>query len=314
MPKTKKKRNCSKQTLKIGIISVPLSPDKKYFKVCGDSYIASSHLKWMKKNNVEFIIIPYDSENLQYYFNRIHGLYLPSGGAFAGTQKQYYKACKSLIKMAIKENEKGYYFPVWGCCMGFQQMLIIADGKDNLTDLLGQFNSLHNYMTNIDLTQEGKKSKIIKGLDESTFKKITRKKATLNNHKMGISPSDFDNNQGISEFYKNVGNSIDRDGKPFVAIIEAHDYPFYGVQWHPERNREMDAFVKFFVKEMRKNRRKIKRSGKKTMKTKKINCFNYSEGLYNKCNFYWHKKSSSHNKDMCSYAQLKHINSDSNMV
>lgn len=314
MPKTKKKRNCSKQTLKIGIISVPLSPDKKYFKVCGDSYIASSHLKWMKKNNVEFIIIPYDSENLQYYFNRIHGLYLPSGGAFAGTQKQYYKACKSLIKMAIKENEKGYYFPVWGCCMGFQQMLIIADGKDNLTDLLGQFNSLHNYMTNIDLTQEGKKSKIIKGLDESTFKKITRKKATLNNHKMGISPGDFDNNQGISEFYKNVGNSIDRDGKPFVAIIEAHDYPFYGVQWHPERNREMDAFVKFFVKEMRKNRRKIKRSGKKTMKTKKINCFNYSEGLYNKCNFYWHKKSSSHNKDMCSYAQLKHINSDSNMV
>ena len=314
MPKTKKKRNCSKQTLKIGIISVPLSPDKKYFKVCGDSYIASSHLKWMKKNNVEFIIIPYDSENLQYYFNRIHGLYLPSGGAFAGTQKQYYKACKSLIQMAIKENEKGYYFPVWGCCMGFQQMLIIADGKDNLTDLLGQFNSLHNYMTNIDLTEEGKKSKIIKGLDESTFKKITRKKATLNNHKMGISPSDFDNNQGISEFYKNVGNSIDRDGKPFVAIIEAHDYPFYGVQWHPERNREMDAFVKFFVKEMRKNRRKIKRSGKKTMKTKKINCFNYSEGLYNKCNFYWHKKSSSHNKDMCSYAQLKHINPDSNMV
>jgi len=216
--------------------------------------------------------------------------------------------------MAIEENNKGYYFPIWGCCMGFQQMLIIADGKDNLTTLLGTFNSLKNYMTNIDLTDDGKRSKIIKGLDHSTFRKITRENSTTNNHKMGISPKDFENNQGISEFYKNVGNSIDRDGKPFVAIIEAHDYPFYGVQWHPERNKEMDAFVKFFIKEMKKNRRQVKRGGKKPMRTKKINCYNYSEGLYNKCNFYWHKKSSSHNKDMCSYAQLKHINPDSNII
>ena len=33
----------------IGIITVPLTPDKKYFKVCGDSYISSQHLTWMKK-------------------------------------------------------------------------------------------------------------------------------------------------------------------------------------------------------------------------------------------------------------------------
>jgi gamma-glutamyl hydrolase len=309
---TRKQRQ--KQKLVIGIISVPLTPTKKYFKVCGDSYIASSHLRWMKKNDVEFLVIPYDSKNLKYYFDRIHGLYLPSGGAFAGTQKQYYSACKRLMEMAKKENDKGFYFPVWGCCMGFQQMLIIADGHDNLTTLLGTFNSMKNYMTNIDLTEEGKRARIIKGLDTDTFKKITKDNSTTNNHKMGISPEDFDNNPGIAEFYKNVGNSVDRDGKAFVAIIEAHDYPFYGVQWHPERNSEMDAFVKFFIKEMRKNRRHVKRCGKKPMRTKKINCYNYSEGLYNKCNFYWHTKSSSHNKDMCSYAQLKKIDPESNAI
>ena len=316
MPKTRKllKRHGKDKNLVIGIISVPLTPDKKYFKVCGDSYIASSHLKWMKKNNVEFLVIPYDSKNLKHYFDRIHGLYLPSGGAFAGTQKQYYKACKKLMEMAKKENDKGFYFPVWGCCMGFQQMLILADGKDNLTTLLGNFDSMTNFMTNIDLTSEGKRSRIIKGLDTNTFKKITKRNSTTNNHRMGISPRDFENNPGISEFYKNVGNSTDRKGKKFVAIIEAHDYPFYGVQWHPERNSEMDAFVKFFIKEMKKNRRKVKRGGKKPMRTKKINCFNYSEGLYNKCNFYWHEKTSAHNKDMCSYAQLKNIVSDSNAV
>jgi hypothetical protein len=87
MAKTRKNRKLTtqqqrqKQKLVIGIISVPLTPTKKYFKVCGDSYIASSHLRWMKKNDVEFLVIPYDSKNLKYYFDRIHGLYLPSGGS-----------------------------------------------------------------------------------------------------------------------------------------------------------------------------------------------------------------------------------------
>jgi gamma-glutamyl hydrolase len=326
MPKTRKNKIGKSKTAKpnklkakdtfvIGIITVPLSPNKKYFKVCGDSYIASSHLKWIKKRNIEYLPIPYDAKNLKWYFERIQGLYLPSGGAFAGTQKTYYKACKTLLEMAIKENDRGYYFPVWGCCMGFQQMLIIADGNDNLTDLLGTFNSLHNFMINIDLTEDGKHSRIIRGLDEESFKKLTRQNSTTNNHKMGISPEEFEKNKKISAFYKNVGSSVDKDGNPFVAIIEARDYPFYGVQWHPERNAEWDAFIEFFIKEMNRNRRPVKKIPRnKTLKSKRINCFNYSEGLYNKCTFFWHKPTSAHNKAMCSYAQLKKINPNSNMV
>jgi Peptidase C26. len=127
--KTHKKK---KKTFVIGIVSVPLSPNKKYFKVCGDSYIASSHLSWMKRQGIIPLVIPYDTKDLKYYFKRIHGLYLPSGGAFAGTQQKYYNCCKKLMLMAMKENDKGCHFPVWGCCMGFQQMLILPDGNDDV--------------------------------------------------------------------------------------------------------------------------------------------------------------------------------------
>tara|TARA_Y100000996_G_scaffold52386_1_gene35850 strand:+ start:2338 stop:3399 length:1062 start_codon:yes stop_codon:yes gene_type:complete len=312
--KTNTKANNANKTFIIGIITVPLTPNKKYFKVCGDSYIASSHIKWMKKHNVETLIIPYNTDNLKYYFDRIHALYLPSGGAFAGTQLEYYRACKKLIQMALKANELGYYFPVWGCCMGFQQMLIIADGKDDLNRLLTKFDSYDNYMTNIELTRDGQHSKIINGLDLNTLKNITKKKSTLNNHMLGITPERFEKKYLLSQFYKIVGTSKDRNGKEFVAIIESHHYPFYGVQWHPERNNEMDAFVKFFVKEVKKNKKVIKRKKKGPMFTKKINCFNYSEGLYKKCNFYWHNKTSEHNRKLCSYAQLKNLDPDTNGV
>ena len=97
----------------VGIVSVPLTPEKKYFKVCGDSYIASSHLKWLKSQDVETLIIPYNTKDIKYYFSKVQGLYFPSGGAFASNQTEYYKCCKKLIQMAMKENDKGNYFPIW---------------------------------------------------------------------------------------------------------------------------------------------------------------------------------------------------------
>ena len=147
----------------------------------------------------------------------------------------------------MKENDKGKYFPIWGCCMGFQQMLIIADGKDDLDHLLTKFDSFKNLLCRIKLTEDGKHSKLINGLDEHTRKRITSEKCTLNNHMIGITPEKMKKNKLLNSFYKIVGTSKDRKGKDFVAIIEARNYPFYAVQWHPERNEEMNAFVKFFV-------------------------------------------------------------------
>ena len=45
--KTKKRE---KKKHVIGIVTVPLTPNKKYYRVCGQSYLASSHLSWMKRN------------------------------------------------------------------------------------------------------------------------------------------------------------------------------------------------------------------------------------------------------------------------
>ena len=148
LSRKKNTRKKKKKIFVVGIVSEPLSPNKKYFKVCGDSYIASSHLSWMRRQGIIPLVIPYDTKDLKYYFNRIHGLYLPSGGAFAGTQQKYYNCCKKLMLMAMKENDKGCHFPVWGCCMGFQQMLILADGNDDVDNFLQKFDSYNNLLLN----------------------------------------------------------------------------------------------------------------------------------------------------------------------
>ena len=106
-PSNLSNRSHIKKELVVGMISVPLTPGKKYFEVCGDSYIASSHIKWLKRFKVKILPIPYTTKDYSGYMKKINGLYFPSGGAFAGTQKAYYNCCKKFFRLAMKENDKG---------------------------------------------------------------------------------------------------------------------------------------------------------------------------------------------------------------
>jgi gamma-glutamyl hydrolase len=298
--KTAKKK---KRQLVVGMISVPLTPGKKYYQVCGDSYIASSHIKWLKRFGVKILPIPYTTKNFKGYMSKINGLYYPSGGAFAGTQKEYYNCCKQFLRLAMKENDKGNHFPIWGGCMGMQQLMIIADGHDDLDHLLQRFDSFDNLQSKLDFTQEGLNSRMMRHATKAQIKKLSTKDCTLNNHKMGLTPHKFKKRPNIDNFYKIVSTSKDRKGRDYVSTFEGRFYPFYGVQWHPERSAAMDYFAKFFVDELRKNRTKNMNSTQKIY-TKEIDCFNYSNRLYKRCRFYWHKRTSKHNRRLCSAAQL----------
>lgn len=301
--KTRKTRKKRRKQLVVGMISVPLTPGKKYYQVCGDSYIASAHIKWLSRFGVKILPIPYTTKDFKEYMQKIDGLYFPSGGAFAGTQKSYYNCCKKFVKLAMKENDKGNYFPIWGGCMGMQQLMIIADGQDDLNNLLNRFDSFNNLLSTLDFTEDGLKSRMMKNATSAQIKHLSTKNCTLNNHKMGLSPNKFKKHKNINNFYKIVSTSNDRKGKKYVSTIEGKVYPFYGVQWHPERSSAMDYFANFFVNELKKNKNKKKRYTRKIY-TKEIDCFNYSNRLYKRCRFYWHKKTSKHNKRLCNAAQL----------
>jgi len=43
-------------------------------------------------------------------------------------------------------------------------------------------------------------------------------------------------NNKLREFFDILTINSDKSGKTFVSAIEAKDFPFYGVQFHPEKN------------------------------------------------------------------------------
>ena len=49
----------------------------------------------------------------------------------------------------------------------------------------------------------------------------------------GLSLETFSRNANLSSFWQVLATSISREGITEVAILEAQDYPFTAVQWHP---------------------------------------------------------------------------------
>ena len=162
-------------------------------------------------------------------------------------------------------------------------------------------------MLPLEITKDGHNSRLIKYIKENNPKKLEefmKKDITLNNHMMGVSPYKFKKCKQLSLLYKIISWNYDRKGKRFISTIEANKYPFYGVQWHPERSKHADIFSQFFACELGKNKHTAKFPENEKLEYKNVNCMTYSNGIYNNCNFYWHTKDSAHNKNLCNVLNL----------
>jgi gamma-glutamyl hydrolase len=58
---------------------------------------------------------------------------------------------------------------------------------------------------------------------------------TYNHHHMGVDPSEFETDKGLKETFVPTSTSVDPKGEHFVASVEGKTYPFYGTQFHPEK-------------------------------------------------------------------------------
>jgi hypothetical protein len=57
-----------------------------------------------------------------------------------------------------------------------------------------------------------------------------------NNHHDGVTPDQFVKNQKLASTFNVLSTNLDRAGRIFVSGMEAIKLPFYGSQWHPEKN------------------------------------------------------------------------------
>ena len=201
-------------------------------------YVSYAFNKWLISFGcyTVYIDIHLSDEDLTKIFNEIDGLLIPGGDEYPYDNVRTYTVSTLFIKLAIKHGN----YPILGICMGLQFMLTYFSNEhwDNFKTIV------HNYgvSSNLNVNLNYLENNII-----SLFPKKYNLKHIFNlNHKHAIIFEKFNKNIILKDKFCVLSTTKTKDSKyEFISSIQCKQYPFFGLQWHPEKtNYEWSKFQK----------------------------------------------------------------------
>lgn len=240
MPSSLSNRNSLNDRPVIGILTQLVSDD--VMRPFGKTYIPASYVKYIESggSRVMPIRLTLTTADYESIFQKINGLLLIGGAADLETS-DFAKVAKIFYHLALKANDAGDYFPIWGTCMGMQLLSVLVAGGNLLTNTTAE-----NRAMPLNLTAEAYSSRLFKGFPDTLMKAVTEEPLTGNFHHFGLTVKTFQRNKKLNRFFNVLSTNIADNGAHFVSTIESKKYPIYGVQWHPEVNRfQWDSNLNF---------------------------------------------------------------------
>uniref|UniRef100_A0A8C1RK67 folate gamma-glutamyl hydrolase n=1 Tax=Cyprinus carpio TaxID=7962 RepID=A0A8C1RK67_CYPCA len=180
----------------------------------GSSYIAASYVKHLESAGAR--VVP------------IH-LLLP-GGNVDIEKSQFTRAARIFYELAIKANDASDYFPIWGTCQGFQQLTVLTSNKNLLT-----LTDTKAVALPLTFSPGAQNSRLFKKFPKDVLQSLSEENITSNFHSWSLSIQNYSSNAKLKRFYRVLTTNTDGK-KEFISTMEAYQYPFYAVQWHPEKS------------------------------------------------------------------------------
>ncbi|XP_055737819.1 gamma-glutamyl hydrolase-like isoform X1 [Salvelinus fontinalis] len=195
------------------------------------SYIAASYVKFLESAGARVVPVMINQTLKEYktLFNSINGILYPGGDASI-VSSGYADAARIFYELAIEANSREDYFPVWGTCLGFEELTYLTSRKQ----LLYKTNT-SGVMLPLVFTNGSRESKLFKGFPAEVLDALASEPITENSHEWSLTLENYTRNADLRKFYKVL--TTNSDGKTeFVSTMEAYGFPIYGTQWHPEKN------------------------------------------------------------------------------
>ena len=214
------------------------------------SFYPLSYQKWVEKRGHKVVPLDYKDENIYNIINTLDGLLLTGGSAQLWIEKKinidddltkkefrfsnlsaYARRIGDLIRI-VKEINTKRAFPVFGTCLGFEALLLLELEKDFYFDNVDNL----DFYSNLSLVGDSEISGIFDEKEIQGFEDQQRKSFAFN-HQFGLLVKSLDR---VGDFYDKFDVLATAKGAreelgEFVAIVKSKNYPFYGVQFHPEK-------------------------------------------------------------------------------
>mmetsp|Transcript_73320 Transcript_73320/g.122449 ORF Transcript_73320/g.122449 Transcript_73320/m.122449 type:complete len:347 (+) Transcript_73320:71-1111(+) len=217
----------------IGVLAQPAGTD---LGGPNSSYIVASYVKWLEAAGVRVAPILWNisKDELAAAFAQVNGLLLPGGDA--GTHGGYAEAAWHLLDLAKASNDDGHHFPVWGTCQGHEQLAEYGSGE-LLPSVLKPTTGTEGWITPLNFTAAASESRLLANVGRDVLEAFGNRPITINLHQYSVYAADFERNgSAMRSFFKVIATNVDSKGTAFVSLMEGRRYPFYGSQFHPEKN------------------------------------------------------------------------------
>ncbi|XP_016991011.2 gamma-glutamyl hydrolase A [Drosophila rhopaloa] len=196
------------------------------------SYIAASYVKYLEGAGARVVPV-WIGRNRSYYEDlmyKINGVLLPGGATWFNQSNGYADAGEHLVQLAMELNDQGIFMPVWGTCLGMELMVYkLADGSEHRINCQGKGIALP-----MEFKEDFNKSRLFAYISDDIVANMVNKNVTYHWHQFCYTEKDFERDL-LNETWRVLSLNHDWDGVEFISTMEHKKYPFYGVQFHPEK-------------------------------------------------------------------------------
>ncbi|XP_015590768.2 chitobiosyldiphosphodolichol beta-mannosyltransferase [Cephus cinctus] len=231
------------------------------------SYIAASYVKFVEGAGARVVPI-WIGQNETYYediLRKVNGVLFPGGSTYFNQSNGYADAGETIYRIAKRANDNGDYFPLWGICLGFELLTYLAANRVEHRSTC----SSNDQPLPLKFKSDFKDSRMFHEVPNDIVDILWNEEVTANYHRYCVTEQDL-KKVNLTKEFRVMSLNHDRNGLEFISTLEHKVYPFYGVQFHPEKNiyewkntkniphgrkatRVSQYFADFFVNEARKN-------------------------------------------------------------
>ena len=136
-----------------------------------------------------------------------------------------FEQAKTLWRFIVDANTNGDYFPVWGTCLGFQTICVMASGNQSI---LSRFNGVDGVSLPLNLTDHATDSRLFSRAPATVMATLTSTPSTVNLHHWGATPAAFVDNPDLGQEFVPLAINNDTDHSVFVSVIEGRRLPIWG--------------------------------------------------------------------------------------
>lgn len=220
----------------VGVLAQEISRSyaRKLHQSNATSYISASYVKAAEASGARVVPI-FIKRSLQYYrriMSSINGLILPGGDVDLSAPAGFAAAAKQLLQIAVQFNDAGDYFPIFGVCQGYELLMFLENNNNH--DILTKC-ECNNVNLPLNFKKDFMSSKLFRDAPKPIVNILQTLPVTSNHHSFCVTEENL-RKYRLDLDWRVMSTNDDVHNLTFISTSESRRYPFFGVQFHPEKN------------------------------------------------------------------------------